>query len=76
VEGGRTDFDEHWQKLLSLGCQFEVTKIKVRPGERILFAVDVPPEVDVHVAYHILEQAEQAGVWIFQEGHLGHPLKT
>ncbi|PYV32402.1 MAG: hypothetical protein DMG22_13400, partial [Acidobacteria bacterium] len=56
-----------WQPLEELGCRYE--------SRGRLYAVDVPPEVDVHKAYQLLEAGEKAGVWGFQEQHYGHPRK-
>jgi hypothetical protein len=60
-------FEERWEFLRSLGCTYE------RATER-LFAVDVPPEADIHVVYRVLEAGETTGVWSFEEGHCGHPI--
>ena len=40
----------------------------------ILLAVDIPPNVDIHKAYELLDYGEQAGIWGFEEGHCGHPI--
>ena len=61
-------FAEYWAPLEQLGCTFE------RATER-LFAVDVPPEADIHKAYRALTKGETAGVWDFEEAHVGHVLK-
>jgi hypothetical protein len=62
-------FEEFWQPLERLGCTVE------RATER-LFAVDVPPNADINAAYDALSQGEAAGVWDFEEAHLGHPLRN
>lgn len=58
----------YWQPLEDLGCTFE-------RGTGRLFAVDVPPEVNIYKAYESLDAGEKAGVWGFQEAHCGHPLR-
>ncbi len=57
-----------WQHLEEIGCTYE------RATQR-LFAVDVPPDTDIHKAYELLDSGEKAGVWGFQEAHCEHPLK-
>lgn len=39
-----------------------------------LFAIDVPPEADIHGVYSMLEDGEREGAWDFEEGHCGHPM--
>jgi hypothetical protein len=62
-------FAEYWAPLETLGCTLE------RATER-LFAVDVPSEVDIYRAYDALTKGQAAGVWDFEEAHVGHVLKT
>ncbi|MCB9765833.1 MAG: DUF4265 domain-containing protein [Alphaproteobacteria bacterium] len=62
-----TVFNRCWTPLQTLGCSFE-------SGDRVL-AVDVPPEVNIHEAYKLLDAGEHAGAWGFEEGHCGHPLQ-
>lgn len=65
------DFEKYWSPLEKLlGCTYESSK-----DPETVFAVDVPPEVDVHAAYGLLEDGERANVWEFGEGHCGHPPK-
>ena len=61
-------FSDCWAPLERLGCTLE------RATER-LFAVDVPREVDIHEAYEAMASGETAGVWDFEEAHVGHALK-
>lgn len=61
-------FSEFWLPLERLGCTFE------RATER-LFGIDVPPEADIYKVYDLLQAGEDAGVWDFQEAHVGHALK-
>ncbi|MGH9334158.1 MAG: DUF4265 domain-containing protein [Vicinamibacteria bacterium] len=53
-------FSDFWARLERIGCTLE------RATER-LFAVDVPPEADIHKAYEVLQSGEMAGVWDFEE---------
>lgn len=57
----------YWKTIEEAGCTFE-------RATKHLFAVDVPPEADIHAVYQALETGEQAGVWEFEEGHCGHPV--
>ena len=34
-----------------------------------------PTPADVYAVYKLLEEGEAAGVWEFEEGHCGHPLR-
>lgn len=54
--------------LLKMGCDWE-------RGNRIHAAFDVPPMTDVYAVYEILQKAEDDGMWEFEEGVCGHPLK-
>ncbi|MCW5964073.1 MAG: DUF4265 domain-containing protein [Bryobacterales bacterium] len=65
---GDEQWKPYWQPLETLGCSYE-------RGTARLFAVDVPPDVDIYKAYALLDQGEKAGVWSFQEAHCGHPLR-
>jgi hypothetical protein len=62
-------FPEYWAPLEAIGCTFE------RATER-LFAIDVPPEADIYRVYDALTKGEAAGVWDFEEAHVGHVLKA
>ena len=62
-------FHEFWRPLEHAGCTVE------RATDR-LFAVDVPPEADIYAVYRMLQAGEDASVWDFEEGHVGHPLKS
>lgn len=69
VDTSREDkFEEFWEPLRALGCTYE-------EGSNRLLAVDVPPEADIYQAYKGLESGEAAGVWSFEEGHCGHPIR-
>jgi len=56
--------------LEGLGCTYETSE-----GPTRLLAVDVPPEADIYKVYALLEKGESDGVWGFEEGHCGHPLR-
>jgi hypothetical protein len=60
-------WERYWLPLEQVGCTYE-------RATRRLFAVDVPPETDIHAAFRLLEAGERAGVWTFEEGHCGHPV--
>lgn len=66
---GHPYFLEHWAQLEELGCTFEGSSAN---PER-LYAIDMPPGVDVLKAYQILEEKEQQGIWTFEEGHYFDP---
>jgi hypothetical protein len=57
-------FLKHWGKLEDLGCSFEGSTANMKR----LYSVDLPPHVDVHVAYKILQDNENLGIWEFEEG--------
>jgi uncharacterized protein DUF4265 len=57
--------------IKAMGCDWEM--IKFNGGE--LYALDVPPAVDIHEVYEILEKGQKEGAWSFEEGYVGHPLK-
>ena len=64
----KTDFQKYWSPIENLGCSYE----SADSGKMLLLAVDVPPSVDIHKMYALLEDGEQAKVWNFEEGHCGH----
>jgi hypothetical protein len=57
------------KKLNELHCGIE-------GATQNLIAVDVLPEADISKVYRALEDAEQAGIIDFEEGHCGHPLTS
>jgi len=61
-------FAKDWASLRELGCTYE-------RATRRLVGVDVPPHADVYAAYNVLEKGERDGLWEFEEGHCGHPLR-
>jgi hypothetical protein len=55
-----------WARLELFGCSFEGSSSR----DRRLYAIDVPPAVDVAAIYSILSEHEDAGDWEFEEAHL------
>jgi hypothetical protein len=70
------DFAAYWGKLQELGCTYESKKLRVSLGDRVLYSVDVPPTADIDAVRSTLEDGERKNVWMFQEGHVGHRLKS
>jgi hypothetical protein len=58
-------FLEFWQPLEALGCSYESSGA----NERRLYAIDIPPGADVNAIYRLLEDGEEAGNWVFEEGY-------
>lgn len=56
------------EKLKSMECDFEV-------GNRIHLVLDVPPATNIFAVYDLLEKSEALGLFEFEEGHCGHPVK-
>lgn len=69
-EEGLAASEAWWDKLQNLGCTYESGEFQ----QKKLFSVDVPESAEIYAVYDILEQGESSGVWIFEEGHVGHPL--
>jgi hypothetical protein len=65
-------FEMYWDKLSGLGCSYESKSLRTSVGDKVLYSVDVPPSSDIHAVYSILLDGEHNGVWMFQEGHVGH----
>jgi Domain of unknown function (DUF4265) len=47
----------------------------IEPATDKIVGLDVLPGADIYEVYRVLDDAEQAGILEFQEGHCGHPLK-
>jgi hypothetical protein len=60
--------NRYWLELERLGCGRE------RASEQ-LWAIDLPPQADIQRAHEVLERGEAAGVWDFEEAHVGHGLR-
>jgi hypothetical protein len=66
------EFEKYWKRLSHLGCSYEGGQV----GAGTLYSVDVPDTTDVYEVYKILEQGQNDGVWMFDEGRVGHPIKS
>jgi hypothetical protein len=73
MEPGETRHVSWWNELQKMGCSYERAHVDTAKGSQELYSVDVPPTVDIHKAYDELTRGEQAGIWIFQEGHATLP---
>jgi hypothetical protein len=60
--------EEYWQKLKALGCGREI-------GTSRLWAVDLPPFVDLSAVYDLLEAGEADHIWELEEAHVGHAVR-
>lgn len=69
-------FEDYWSRLEALGCTYESATWNISLGKRTLYSVDVPDTTDIYRVYAILEEGEKVGLWRFQEGHVGHKLKS
>jgi Domain of unknown function (DUF4265) len=63
------DIGANWAPLADLGCTYE------KANDRLI-GVDVPPAADIYAVYAILQDGEGSGLWEFEEGHCGHPLRS
>jgi Domain of unknown function (DUF4265) len=55
--------------IKAMGCDWEWAEF----NEGKLYALDIPPEVDIDDVYKILEKGLREGSWLFEEGYVGHP---
>jgi Domain of unknown function (DUF4265) len=76
VPPNSSKFDKYWKKLQKHGCTFESKTMDISGGKRILYSVDVPDTADIYDVYSTLDDGEKSNVWMFQEGHVGHKLKS
>jgi hypothetical protein len=60
-------FESKWRPLAAIGCRYEAASPR-------FLAVDVPPDTDIYEAYDLIENGQRDGIWLFEEGHVGHPL--
>ena len=67
-------FSELLSNVNATGCTYESKTLITAQGEMVLYAIDVPCETDIFEVYDVLEEGERDGIWIFQEGHVGHNL--
>jgi hypothetical protein len=70
------EFEAYWSPLERLGCTYESKSMETSMGSRILYSVDVPASADIYAVYDVLKKGEQDNAWMFQEGHVGHKLKS
>lgn len=72
LQGGHTiddqDFTARWQPFRDHGCTYE------NANDRYI-AVDMPPKTDVALLYRLLQDGEDEGVWVFEEGHYAAPVQ-
>jgi hypothetical protein len=66
LQDGKTvesnDFTSRWQPFHDRGCTFE------NANDRYI-AIDIPPNADVPFLCRLLQDGEEQGVWVFEEGH-------
>jgi len=60
-------FESKWGPLAAIGCRYEAASPR-------FLAVDVPPGTDIYEAYDLIENGQRDGIWLIEEGHVGHPL--
>jgi len=65
-EASKEEFEEYWSPIEQLGCTYESGDLGY-----LIWAVDVPAEVDVKEVYRLLDIGEQEDIWGFEEGHFG-----
>src|SRR3954453_1736320 len=68
VEVGSDRFNDAWRPIAEQRCGYE-------RGSDDFVSVDVEPAADIYAVYALLEKGEAEGVWEFEEGFCGHPLK-
>jgi len=57
------------EQLKAMGCGWESATIN---GGK-LYAIDVPPEVDLDDVHELLGKGQEQGLWLFETGQIGHP---
>lgn len=62
------------QRFGSAWRPLEMERATYECADARLLAVDIPAPTDIYVAYGLLQAGENAGVWDFEEGHVGHTL--
>jgi hypothetical protein len=72
VQEGRSNFAKYWEDLERLGCTYESGRVK----QGLLYSVDVPGTTDIYEVYKILEEGQKNHAWMFEEGHVGHSLRS
>lgn len=66
---GAIEVKKYLEKLNALNCTYESTNFEHEGDVSMLYSFDVPPNANIRRAFAIMSEAEQAGVWIFQEGY-------
>ena len=72
VEKDWGKFAGYWSKLEVLGCTYESGAL----NQGTVYSVDVPETTDIYKVYAILEDGQRNDIWMFEEGHVGHKLKS
>lgn len=62
------EFRRRFSELEMLGCRYESSR-----DPEDVFAIDVPPDVDVKTVYDALEKGGSEGLWHLDEGNFEHP---
>lgn len=76
VQPGCPEFNVHWKKLENLGCTHESATLRLGIGKRILYSIDIPKYSDIYAVYSLIEEGQRKNIWMFEEGHVGHKLKS
>ncbi len=66
------EFKSYWDRLEKLGCTYESGNVK----QGTVYSVDVPDTSNIYDVYAILEDGQKNDIWMFEEGHVGHKLKS
>jgi hypothetical protein len=72
VQDDHGEFEKYWNRLRHLGCSYESGNVAVG----MLYSVDVPDTTDIYDVYRILEEGQRDGIWILEEGRVGHAVKS
>ncbi len=57
------------------GSLLSVWDARVERATERLLALDEAPNADIYAAYDALSRGEAAGVWDFEEAHVGHQVR-
>lgn len=66
LQGEHTIYDDVFQQYWRPISEQRAT---LENADDHVIAVDVPPGTDVSTVYRLLQEGEDAGVWMFEEGH-------
>jgi len=64
LTSSHSEFLKIWSKFSELGCSYEGSTEK-----RLVYAIDCPPNTNVHRVYTLLEEYEKKGIFEFEEAH-------